>query len=118
MTLQYVPDSDDPHAIVRSYLDVLAPGSFLVVSDTIMEGGDAVLAESARRMNQGMGGRVTQIRQPLPEFARFFDGLELLDPGIVPLDRWRPGPDEPVFDRDIPAVAGLARKPQHRQHAR
>jgi hypothetical protein len=32
-----VPDSDDPHAIVRGYLDVLAPGSFLVVSDTIME---------------------------------------------------------------------------------
>ena len=110
MTLQYVPDSDDPHAIVRSYLDVLAPGSFLVVSDTIMESGDAVLAESARRMNQGMGGRVTQTRRPLPEFARFFDGLELLDPGIVPLNRWRPGPDEPVFQRDIPAVAGLAGK--------
>jgi SAM-dependent methyltransferase len=111
MTLQYVPDSDDPHAIVRGYLDVLAPGSFLVVSDTIMEGDDAVLAESARRMNHGMGGRVTQTRRPLPELARFFDGLDLLDPGIVPLNRWRPGPDEPVFDRDIPAMAGLARKP-------
>ena len=111
MTLEYVPDPDDPHAIVRGYLDALASGSFLVVSDTIMEGDDAVLAESARRMNQGTGGRVTQTRRPLPEFARFLEGLELLDPGIVPLNRWRPGPDEPVFDRDIPAVAGLARKP-------
>jgi hypothetical protein len=101
----------DNDPIVRGYLDVLAPGSFLVVSDTIMEGDDAVLAESARRLNQGMGGRVTQTRRPLPEFARFFDGLELLDPGIVPLNRWRPGPDEPAFERDIPAVAGLARKP-------
>jgi SAM-dependent methyltransferase len=101
MTLQYVPDSDDPHAIVRGYLDALAPGSFLVVSDTIMEGDNAVLAESARRMNQGMGGRVTQTRRPLPEFARFFDGLEMFEPGIVSLNRWRPGPDEPVFERDI-----------------
>jgi hypothetical protein len=101
----------DNDPIVRGYLDVLAPGSFLVVSDTIMEGDDAVLAESARRLNQGMGGRVTQTRRLLPEFARFFDGLELLDPGIVPLNRWRPGPDEPAFERDIPAVAGLARKP-------
>jgi SAM-dependent methyltransferase len=111
MTLQYIPDSDDPHAIVAGYLDALAPGSVLVVSDTIMEPDDAVLAESAKRMNQGMGGRVTQTRRPLPELARFFDGLELLEPGLAPLNRWRPGPDEPALERDIPAVAGVARKP-------
>jgi SAM-dependent methyltransferase len=111
MTLQYVPDSDDPHAIVASYLDALAPDSVLVVSDPIMDGDDPVLAESARRLNQGMGGRVTQTRRSRPEFSRFFDGLELLEPGIAPLNRWRPGPDEPVFERDIPAMAGLARKP-------
>ncbi len=57
MTMQYVPDSDDPHAIVREYLDALAPASYLVVSDTIMDGDDAMLAESARRLNQGMDGR-------------------------------------------------------------
>jgi hypothetical protein len=111
MTLQYIPDSDDPHAIVAGYLDALAPGSVLVISDTIMEADDPVLAESARRMNQGMGGRVTQTRRPLPELARFFDGLELAEPGLVPLNRWRPGPDEPAFERDIPAAAGVARKP-------
>ena len=71
----------DPHAIVRGYLDALAPGSFLVASDTIMEGDDAMLTKSARRLNQGMGGRVTQTHRPLPEFVRFFDGLELLDRG-------------------------------------
>ena len=76
-----------------------------------MEGNDSVLAGSARRLNQGMGGRVTQTRRPLPEFARFFDHLEPLDPGIVPLNRWRPGPDEPAFDRDIPAMAAIGRKP-------
>jgi hypothetical protein len=69
-----------------------------------MEGDDAVLAESARRMNQGMGGRVTQPRRPLPEFARFFDGLELPDPRIVPLNRWgRPAATSLVVG-EAPAV--------------
>ena len=43
--------------------------------------------------------------------ARIYDDWLAGNPGIVPLNRWRPGPDEPVFDRDIRAVAGLARKP-------
>jgi SAM-dependent methyltransferase len=111
MTLQYIPDSDDPHALVRRYLDALAPGSYLALSDPVMEGDDKVLTESARRMNQGMGGRVTQTRRPPTELARFFAGLEILDPGLVPLNRWRPGADEPAFDRDIPAMAAIGRKP-------
>jgi SAM-dependent methyltransferase len=110
MTLQYIPDSDDPHAIVRSYLDALAPGSYLVLSDPAMEGDVKVLAESAKRMNQGMGGRVTQTRRPAAEINRFFDGLEMLEPGLVPLNRWRPGPDEPAFPGDLPALAAVARK--------
>lgn len=64
MSLQYIPDSDGPHALVGGYLDSLAPGSSLVLSDTIIEGDDAVLAESARRMNAGLGGRITQTRRP------------------------------------------------------
>ena len=111
MTLQYVPDSDDPHAIVAQYVDALAPGSFLVLSDTIIEGDDKVLAESARRMNQGMGGQATQTRRSTADIARFFTGLEVIDPGIVTLHRWRPAADDPKPDRDMPAVAAVARKP-------
>jgi SAM-dependent methyltransferase len=111
MTLQYVPDSDDPHKIVRRYVDALAPGSFLVLSDPIIVKDDSVLVESNRRMNEGMGGKTTQTRRPPADIARFFEGLELVEPGLVPLNRWRPGGDEPRMERDIPALAGIARKP-------
>jgi hypothetical protein len=47
MTLQYIPDADDPHAIVRRYLDALVPGSFLVVSDTANEVEDPVITAGA-----------------------------------------------------------------------
>ena len=111
MTLQYIPDSDDPHALLRTYIDALAPGSYLVISDTVMENGDPVLAESARRMNESMGGKTTQTRRTREAIARFFDGLAMIEPGLVPLNRWRPGPGEPALDKDIPAVAAIGRKP-------
>jgi SAM-dependent methyltransferase len=109
MTLQYVPDSDDPHAIARRYLDALAPGSFLVVSDTIIENDDKVLGESERRLNEGMGGKITQTRRTPQAIASFFEGLEMVEPGLVTLSRWRPSPDEP--DQYIPTRCGVARKP-------
>jgi len=109
MTLQYVPDGDDPHAIVARYLEALAPGSFLVVSDTTIHDHDAVLTESTRRMNEGMAGQATQTRRTTPEVLRFFDGLELVAPGLTMLDHWRPEPDDPG-GRDFPAYCGIGRK--------
>jgi hypothetical protein len=43
------------------------------------------------------------------EITRFFDGLELLEPGVVPCSRWRPGPGDP--DIDVNQYCGVARKP-------
>ena len=109
MTLQYIPDSDDPQAITRRYLDALAPGSFLVLSDPITENDDVVLGESARRLNEGMGGKFTQTRRTPQAIASFFEGLEIIEPGLVTLSRWHPGPDEP--DHYIPTRCAVARKP-------
>ena len=111
MTLQYVPDADDPHAIVRRYLDGLVPGSFLVVSDTTNEVKDPVITEGARRRNEGMGGKVTQTRRTSAQIARFFEGLDLVDPGLISTHRWHPGPDEPDTENDWPVRCGVARMP-------
>jgi len=43
------------------------------------------------------------------ELARFFDGLDLVEPGLVSCTRWRPGPDDP--DLDVPQFCGVGRKP-------
>ena len=40
----------------------------------------------------------------------FFDGLELLEPGIVPVNRWRPGPDGPESARILPGYVAVGQK--------
>ncbi|WP_243716641.1 SAM-dependent methyltransferase, partial [Actinomadura darangshiensis] len=91
--LQYIADADDPHGIVTRLLDALAPGSHLVISHPASDIGAEQVAESMRRYNE----RAPQQEQATPrthaEVTRFFDGLELLEPGVVQLPEWRPGPE-------------------------
>ena len=44
------------------------------------------------------------------EVTRFFNGLELLEPGVVPVNHWRPGPGGPDPVRDLPCYAAVGRK--------
>ena len=106
MILQYVPDQDDPWDIVRRVLDPLAPGSYLTVSDTVRDIDTGRVTEGTARLNQRMGPTQLTLRSR-PEFERFFDNLEMVEPGIVPLPEWRaPGSEYP-----IPCYAGMGRKP-------
>jgi hypothetical protein len=106
MILQYVPDQDDPWGIVARLLDAVPPGSYLVVSDTAADIEAEAVAESARRYNQRLGP-MRQTRRTKAEFARFFDGLDLVDPGVVPLPEWQ-GVGGP--GHHIPAYAAVGRK--------
>jgi hypothetical protein len=106
MILQYVPDEDDPWDVVRRVLDPLAPGSYLTVSDTVRDIDTGRVTEGTARLNQRMGPTQLTLRSR-PEFERFFDRLEMIEPGIVPLPEWRaPGSEYP-----IPCYAGMGRKP-------
>jgi hypothetical protein len=107
MILQYIPDSDDPWGIVRTLLDAVPSGSYLVVSDTAADIDAAAVAESARRYNQRLGA-VRQTRRSKAEFSRFFTGLDLIDPGVVPLPQWRDQATAPA--QRIPAYAAVGRK--------
>ena len=107
MILQYIPDAEDPWGIVARLMDAVPPGSYLALSDTAADIDAEAVAESARRYNQRLGA-VRQTRRSKAEFSRFFEGLDLLDPGVVPLPEWRaigrPG-------QRIPAYAAVGRKP-------
>jgi hypothetical protein len=107
MILQYIPDAEDPWAIVARLLDAVPPGSYLVVSDTASDIEAEAVAESARRYNRRLGS-VRQTRRTREEFARFFDGLELVDPGVVALPEWRAVASP---SHRIPAYAAIGRKP-------
>ncbi len=106
MILQYVPDEDDPWGIVGRLLEPLAAGSYLTVSDTVRDIDTQRVTQGTARLNERMGQTRLTLRSR-PEFERFFDDLEMVEPGIVPLPEWgAPGSEHP-----IPCYAGMGRKP-------
>lgn len=108
-TMQYVADADDPHAIIARLMDAVPPGSFLTMSDTTRDIDTETMTIGAARYNAKLGSAVFTPRTGA-EYARFFDGLTLVEPGLVPMPQWRPdsgsGPAEV-----IPMYAAMGRKP-------
>jgi S-adenosyl methyltransferase len=86
--LHLIEDRDDPHAIVATLMEATAPGSFLVVTHVASDLEPEAMAEMARRMNQRVAQRATP--RDHATVARFFDGLELMPPGLVRVPEWRP----------------------------
>ncbi|MEV0085101.1 SAM-dependent methyltransferase [Saccharopolyspora sp. NPDC050642] len=108
--LHHLLDEEDPNGIVDALREAVAPGSFFFITNFTRLGDAPESAELERVLLSQLGtGRV---RTPA-ELARFFTGLELLTPGIVPLPLWRP--DTPVTDTTSIAArfmtGGVARKP-------
>jgi hypothetical protein len=85
--LPFIPDADHPTDIVARYRDAVVPGSYLVVS----HGSAEARPEDVERVHQFY----RQTRTPVmvrtrEEIAQFFDGFELVDPGLVYVQQWRP----------------------------
>ncbi|HMG43897.1 MAG TPA: SAM-dependent methyltransferase [Acidimicrobiales bacterium] len=92
--LHHVRDADDPAGIVAEFMRAVPSGSYLAVSHLT---GDMRPEEMAKLSASvpADSSYVFAIRSH-DEIARFFDGLDLVDPGIVPIDQWRPNaPDAP-----------------------
>ncbi|MGW0610626.1 SAM-dependent methyltransferase [Streptomyces sp. NPDC002788] len=104
--LHFVQDEDDPYGAVRELGEALAPGSLLVLTHASYEG-IPLPPERA-------GGAVAvyeDIRNPLimrsrEEIARFFEGYDMVEPGLVAMPRWRP--DTAPEDEDPYAFSGFA----------
>jgi SAM-dependent methyltransferase len=91
--LHVIPDSEDPRAIVATLLDAVAPGSYLVISHA---SSDLFDPETAARF-KGVLDRMLQ-QQYTPrnreQMMQFFDGMDLVQPGLVPVEEWRPEPGQ------------------------
>jgi hypothetical protein len=87
--LHFVEDKDDPWKTVREISDSLAPGSLLVVSHSSADEGPMrnVGPEVRDVYRQTSSPLITRSRS---EIKQFFDGFDLVEPGVVPLPRWRP----------------------------
>jgi hypothetical protein len=103
--LHFIADADDPHAVVGEYLAGAAPGSFLVISHATSDPGPRTAADVA-----GVYAATTNPATPRPRdrILAFFGGLELVEPGLVPVAQWRPdetGPAEPAANWILGGVA-------------
>ncbi|MFG3497426.1 SAM-dependent methyltransferase [Streptomyces sp. NPDC047928] len=109
--LHFVDDEDGAYELLERLVGQLPSGSYLVLSHVTGDF-DPEGAARARAMYQGRG--LTLRPRTLDEFARFFTGLDLVEPGVGLTADWRPelGEVVPVTGDDpIPGYAGVARKP-------
>jgi SAM-dependent methyltransferase len=108
--LHFVSDEDDPAGIVTAFRDALAPGSYLVLSHVSNDNlADKSVAGHVKKLYENSSEQVTA--RGAGEIARFFDGFDLLEPGLVPTVEWRPVRGErPVGVIDY-GMGGVARKP-------
>ena len=105
--LHHLADSDDPANVVAQYLAALAPGSYLILSHATDEfAPERTHQTSAEAAQRG----ATWIPRGKDDILRMFNGLELLDPGLVLVSYWRPegGVPDPNADRAW-VYGGIAR---------
>jgi hypothetical protein len=90
--LNFILDDDQARAIVGRLLDAVPPGSYLAIAHASNEVNPAE-AEAARQFWNANAKPPITFRTA-EQISRFFDRLELLDPGVVSCSRWRPGPED------------------------
>jgi hypothetical protein len=106
--LHLIPDTDDPYGIVARLVRALPAGSYLVLAHPASDIRAAKMAEMTRRVNKRMRGPKATMRGRAA-ITRFFDGLDLLEPGVVQPQQWRPEPGA-LSPPQVTAWCGVARK--------
>jgi len=105
--LHLIQDSEEPHRIVASLMDALPSGSYLAISHPASDI-NAGQAEAQRRYNERV--RTPQTLRTRDEVTRFFEGLDLVPPGVVYVYAWRPDPGDAPPEGGVSAYGGVARK--------
>jgi hypothetical protein len=83
-----IGDDDDPYAIAATLIEAVPPGSYLALSHVASDIVPAQAADMVGRLNRLMYEKTTPRRQA--DVARFFDGLGMVEPGVVRVQQWRP----------------------------
>lgn len=105
--LHFFPDADDPHALVGRLLQALPAGSYLTVTHATADFDDGMERLAATYRASGIPAQ-TRSRA---EILRLFSGLELLDPGLCTVHRWRPDANTPtdLTDAQVSFYGAVAR---------
>jgi hypothetical protein len=103
--LGHVVDYDQARSIVNALLDGLPSGSYLSINDSV---NTSEALEEALRVYEASGAVPYRTRTP-EQFAGYFERLDLVEPGVVNVDDWRPDPGAPRGPR-IPQLGAVGRK--------
>jgi hypothetical protein len=90
-------------------MDTVPPGSYLAISQIAGDVAAAEVAQGVQRYNEQAAAPVAA--RTHAEVCRFFEGLDLVEPGVVQVHRWRPGTGDLNGGRDLAIYAGVGRKP-------
>ena len=108
-TLPFITDDEDPWGIVSTMTEPLVPGSYLALSHGVLDGPPAdVVTDVQERYQSASSSAVFRSREAI---TRFFDGFELVDPGLVHLTEWRADETERARPGGEWLLAGVGRKP-------
>jgi S-adenosyl methyltransferase len=99
--------ADDPYGLVADLTAAVPPGSYLALSQVASDIEPEQMAEAARRYNRLAYEK--QRHRTHAEVSRFFDGLELIDPGVVAVQNWRPASETHAKSA---MWGGVGRKPE------
>ena len=105
--LHFVEDHEDPWGLVGRLVAALPPGSYLVLSHATFDPLDAETIAAMDAVNKNIKPLFSP--RPLAEVTRFFDGLELLEPGVVSVPDWRPGPGPRPTPAEATGYGAVAR---------
>jgi S-adenosyl methyltransferase len=102
-----IPDSDHPESVIKRLMDPFPSGSYLTLSDGVNT--SETFTEAVRQYNEA-SANTYHPRSP-EQLTSFFEGLEVLEPGVVPLMEWRPDATPFPDPGEVPGYGGMGRKP-------
>lgn len=105
--LGYITNDIDAYLIVRDLMEALPPGSYLTIADLACT--DASL-EKAQRDYNASGADPYRLRSP-KHIEQFFDGLDVLEPGVQQCSKWRPDPGRATGFAERVLYGGVGQKP-------
>ena len=105
--LHFIGDEDRPYDIVSRLMGAVPPGSYLAVSHMASDIAAPQVAEAKDRLDRMMYQQ--GYYRTRAEVARLFAGLDLAEPGVVPIQKWRPDSEEQA-QRAAVLWGGVGRK--------
>jgi O-methyltransferase involved in polyketide biosynthesis len=107
--LHFILDEEDPHRLISQMMADLAPGSYLVIAHAASD----IQASTAAAMAQSYNATSSLTITPRDRdtVGRFFDGLEMVGPGLMPLDQWRGSGPASTAESGLSCYCGIGRKP-------